>query len=134
MPVRDELIGAFDDRAVAFDGVLKSGRTHMQDAVPIRLGQEFAAYAVAIARCREQLKHAQDTLRELGLGGTAVGTGVNTHPRYQTLVVRHLSEVSGHQLIPTKDMRYAMQSNLAMAAPSSALRHYALELIRLYDD
>ena len=133
-PQVERLSRAFALKGQEFDHILKSGRTHMQDAVPVRLGQEFAAYAVAIARCREQLKNAQDTLRELGLGGTAVGTGVNTHPRYQTLVVRHLSEVSGHQLIPTKDMRYAMQSNLAMAAASSALRNCALELIRISND
>jgi aspartate ammonia-lyase len=117
-----------------FDGILKSGRTHMQDATPIRLGQEFAAYAVAILRCYEEVRHAQETLRELGLGGTAVGTGVNTHPRYQATAVKKLSEVAGTQLFPTKDMRWTMQSNLPMAVASSALRNYALELIRISND
>ncbi|MFQ5926872.1 MAG: aspartate ammonia-lyase [Terriglobia bacterium] len=133
-PHVERLGRAFALKGQEFDHILKSGRTHMQDAVPVRLGQEFSAYAVAIARCHEQLKHAQESLRELGLGGTAVGTGVNTHPRYQFLVVKQLSEISGQRLLPTKDMRYAMQSNLAMAAASSALRNYALELIRISND
>jgi aspartate ammonia-lyase len=134
LPRVERLRRAFALKGQEFDDILKSGRTHMQDAMPVRLGQEFAAYGVAIARCQEQLQHAQDSLRELGLGGTAVGTGANTHPRYQSLVVKYLSEISGQRLIPTEDMRYAMQSNLAMAVTSSALRNYALELIRISND
>jgi aspartate ammonia-lyase len=64
-------------------GFLKSGRTHMQDAVPMRLGQEFAAYAVAVQRCQQQIEEQSNYLRELGLGGSAVGTGINTHPDYR---------------------------------------------------
>jgi len=137
----DELLEAIEalERAFAhkgkqFDQIVKSGRTHMQDAVPIRLGQEFAAYATAMKRAGELVRHAQESLRELGLGGSAVGTGVNTHPRYQKLVVRHLSKVSGQKLIPTDDLRYTMQSNLALAVASSALRNLALELIRISND
>ena len=117
-----------------FDNILKSGRTHMMDAVPVRLGQEFAAYAVAVQRAADEIRHGQDRLRELGLGGTAVGTGVNTHPRYQALVVEKLSDVSGQPLTATSDMRWTMQSNLPMAVASSALRNYALELIRISND
>lgn len=125
---------AFADKGKEFDHILKSGRTHLMDAVPVRLGQEFAAYATAMRRCGEVLRQAQDQLREVGLGGTAVGTGVNTHPRYQKLVVRQLSRVCGEKLTPTDDLRYAMQSNLAMAVASSALRNLALELIRITND
>ncbi len=134
MPEMERLSRALGRKGEEFDGILKSGRTHMQDATPIRLGQEFAAYAVAILRCYEQVRHAQEGLRELGLGGTAVGTGVNTHPRYQALAVKKLSEVAATQLFPTKDMRWTMQSNLTMAVASSALRNYALELIRISND
>ncbi len=134
MPEMERLSRALARKGQEFDPILKSGRTHMQDATPIRLGQEFAAYAVAILRCYEQVRHAQEGLRELGLGGTAVGTGVNTHPRYQALAVKKLSEVAGTQLFPTKDMRWTMQSNLPMAVASSALRNYALELIRISND
>ncbi len=129
-----ELSSAFAAKAREFDAILKSGRTHMQDAVPVRLGQEFAGYATALDRADRMIAQAQDLLRELGLGGSAVGTGVNTHPRYQKLVVRRLSEISGERLIATPDLRYAMQSNLAMSAASSALRNLALELIRITND
>ncbi len=129
-----ELERAFAHKGKEFDHLLKSGRTHLMDAVPIRLGQEFAAYATAMRRAAVVLRQAQDLLRELGLGGSAVGTGVNTHPRYQRLVVRHLSRISGQRLIPTDDLRYAMQSNLAMSVASAALRNLALELIRITND
>ncbi len=129
-----ELERSFARKGKAFDHILKSGRTHMMDAVPVRLGQEFAAYATALRRAAGVLRQAQDLLRELGLGGSAVGTGVNTHPRYQKLAVQHLSKVSGQKLIPTDDLRYTMQSNLAMSVASAALRNLALELIRITND
>lgn len=129
-----ELERSFARKGKAFDHLLKSGRTHMMDAVPIRLGQEFAAYATAMRRAADLIRQAQDHLRELGLGGSAVGTGVNTHPRYQKLAVHHLSKVSGQKLIPTDDLCYTMQSNLALSVASSALRNLALELIRITND
>ncbi len=129
-----KLAKSFSQKAQAFDRVLKSGRTHFMDAVPIRLGQEFAAYATAMRRCEGVLEYALGMLKEVGLGGSAVGTGVNTHPKFQKLVVRYLSEISGYALRATDDMRYAMQSNLAMSVASSALRNLALELIRISND
>ncbi len=129
-----ELEEAFAQKGKEFDHLLKSGRTHMMDAVPVRLGQEFAAYATAMKRSALVIRQAQDFLRELGLGGTAVGTGVNSHPKYQRLVVQTLSKVSGQRLIATDDLRYAMQSNLAMSVASAALRNLALELIRITND
>lgn len=129
-----ELERSFARKGKAFDHILKSGRTHMMDAVPIRLGQEFGAYATAMRRAADVLRHAQDMLRELGLGGSAVGTGVNTHPKYQKLAVQHLSKISGQKVVPTDDLRYTMQSNLAMAVASAALRNLALELIRISSD
>lgn len=125
---------AFSRKATAFDRILKSGRTHLMDAVPIRLGQEFAAYASSMRRCEGILEYAIGLLREVGLGGSAVGTGVNTHPKFQKLVVKHLSGISKQKLRPTDDLRYAMQSNLAMSVASSALRNLALELIRISND
>jgi aspartate ammonia-lyase len=125
---------SFARKGKAFDRILKSGRTHMIDAVPIRLGQEFSAYATAMRRCAVLLRQAQELLSEVGLGGSAVGTGVNTHPRYQKLVVKHLSKISSCALKPTDDLRYAMQSNLAMSVASAALRNLALELIRITND
>ncbi len=125
---------SFARKGKAFDHILKSGRTHMMDAVPIRLGQEFSAYATAMQRCGVVLRQAQTLLGEVGLGGSAVGTGVNTHPKYQKLVVKHLSKVCGRTLKPAGDLRYTMQSNLAMSVVSAALRNLALELIRITND
>jgi aspartate ammonia-lyase len=125
---------SFARKARSFDGILKSGRTHLMDAVPIRLGQEFAAYATAMRRCAGVLKQTQELLLEIGLGGSAVGTGVNTHPRYQNVVVKYLRRISGLNLKATEDMRYTMQSNLAMSVASSALRNLSLELIRISND
>jgi aspartate ammonia-lyase len=132
--VSAELAKSFSRKTRDFDRIVKSGRTHLMDAVPIRLGQEFAAYATTIRRCEGVLENALGLLKEVGLGGSAVGTGVNTHPKYQKLVVRHLSRISGQALRPTDDLRYAMQSNLAMSVASSALRNLALELIRISND
>jgi aspartate ammonia-lyase len=133
-PVLDSLATGFAEKSVEFDGVVKAGRTHMQDATPIRLGQEFAAYGVAIRKARESIARAGDTLRELGLGGSAVGTGINTHPEYRGLAIRKLVAISGQELFPASDMRWAMQSCAPMAEVSAALRGLALEVIRIAND
>ena len=133
-PVLDSLARAFEKKAKEFDGILKSGRTHMQDAVPIRLGQEFAAYAVAIRKARANIAQQAEGLRELGLGGSAVGTGINTHPQYRVAAIARLAKLSGQKLTPARDMRWAMQSNACMADVSAALRSLALEIIRISND
>lgn len=133
-PVLDSLASALDAKGREFHDILKSGRTHMQDAVPMRLGQEFTAYAGAIRRASMSIRQNSEMLRELGLGGSAVGTGINTHPDYREKAIAHLSKISKQKLVAVDDMRYAMQSNLAMAAVSSALRNLALEVIRISND
>ncbi|HZE88644.1 MAG TPA: aspartate ammonia-lyase [Verrucomicrobiae bacterium] len=133
-PALAALERAFDAKGVEFDKVLKSGRTHLQDAVPIRLGQEFAAYARAIGRSRSVLADAAKQAAELGLGGTAAGTGLNTAPGYREAAIRHLRESTGLDLKAAPDMREAMQSNLPMAAVASALKMTALELLRITND
>jgi aspartate ammonia-lyase len=133
-PVLDELAATLAEKAKAFHHIMKSGRTHMQDAVPMRLGQEFAAYGLAIQKGQQFLRTASETLRELGLGGSAVGTGINTHPDYRVKAVAHLARISGQKLVPAEDMRWAMQSNACMADVSAALRGIALETIRISND
>jgi aspartate ammonia-lyase len=128
------LIVALEAKGKEFHHILKSGRTHMMDAVPMRLGQEFTAYAGAIARAKKSIEQQSALLRELGLGGSAVGTGINTHPDYRGKAVTNLARISGQHLTPVDDMRYAMQSNLAMASVSSGLRNLALEVIRISND
>ena len=132
--VLDSLIASLDAKGKEFHHVLKSGRTHMQDAVPMRLGQEFAAYAGAIKRAKKAIAEQSEFLRELGLGGSAVGTGINTHPDYRHKAIAELARISGQKLHAADDMRYAMQSNLAMSSVSGALRNLALEVIRISND
>jgi len=133
-PVLDALAGSFAAKGTEFDGVLKAGRTHMQDAVPVRLGQEFAAYGQAIAKAKESIVRAADSLRELGLGGSAVGTGVNTVAGYRERAIAKLAELSGERVVPGQDMRWAMQSCAPMGEVSGALRALALEVIRISND
>src|SRR5215468_8515077 len=133
-PVLDSLAAAFEAKGKEFYGIMKSGRTHMQDAVPIRLGQEFAAYGMTIRKASGSIRRASESLRELGLGGSAVGTGINTHPDYREKAVAILARISGQKLTPAADMRWAMQSNAPMAEVSSALRNLALEIIRISND
>ncbi len=132
--VLDALIVELNNKGDEFHHILKSGRTHLMDAVPMRLGQEFTAYAGAIKRAQRSLQEQGELLREVGLGGSAVGTGINTHPDYREKAVANLARISGEKLIPVDDLRYAMQSNLAMSSVSSALRNLALEVIRISND
>jgi aspartate ammonia-lyase len=126
----DDLAEALAAKAREFDTVIKSARTHLQDAVPIRLGQEFAAYALAVQRAANNLRYALEDCRELPLGGSAAGTGFNTHPDFARLAVL----VLGDQLQPAEDLRLAMQSMAPIAGVSAALRNLALELTRIGND
>lgn len=133
-PAVDGLIDAFADKGVEFDHILKSARTHLQDAVPIRLGQEFTAYAVALKKSRRWLEQAAYELEELGIGGSAAGTGLNTHPDYRAMVVENLRTATGLEFRNSPDLREAMQSNLAMASLAAALRIFCQELTRISND
>jgi aspartate ammonia-lyase len=133
-PQLDALSAAFDDRGAAFKSVIKSGRTHLQDAVPLTLGQEFRAYAAATRRATRLLSASSDELRILGIGGTAVGTGMNAPRGYRQIVVRHLNELTNLDLTATGDLREAMQSQLPISAASGSLRNLALELTRITND
>jgi len=133
-PALDGLASALDERGDAFKDVIKSGRTHLQDAVPVTLGQEFKAYAAAVRRATRLLKDAADELRILGIGGTAAGTGMNAARGYRHEVIKHLDELTGLDLAATDDLREAMQSQLPVAAVSAALRNLALELTRIAND
>jgi aspartate ammonia-lyase len=134
LPVLQDLQTALAGKAKEFDGILKSARTHLQDAVPIRLGQDFAAYAVTVGKCRGLIAAAARSLEELGIGGSAAGTGLNTHPQYRFKLVEHLRAWTNINWRNAPDMREAMQSNLPIAEASSALRLLALELTRICND
>ena len=133
-PVLTSMAHAFQQKAEEFDTILKAGRTHLQDATPIRLGQEFAAYAGAIRAAAAAITSAALPLHALGLGGSAVGTGINTHPDYRALAVANLARITGLPLTPASDMRFAMQSCATIATLSGALRSLGLEVIRISND
>ena len=130
----DGLENALSERARLFDGVVKAGRTHLQDASPIRLGQEFGGYATAVAAHQAAIAETRQALRSVGLGGTAVGTGMNSHPDYRRLVIAGLGEVTGESLVAAPDPFDAMQSMRPFAAVSGALRALCLDLIRICND
>ncbi|HSP17099.1 MAG TPA: aspartate ammonia-lyase [Thermoanaerobaculia bacterium] len=133
-PALDQLTAAFDERGDAFRDVIKSGRTHLQDAVPVTLGQEFKAYAAATRRSTQLMRDAARELQVLGIGGTATGTGINTPFGYRFAVVRYLRDFTGLDLIASDDLREAMQSSLPVVAVSAAYRNLALELTRIMND
>ncbi|MBI2865996.1 MAG: aspartate ammonia-lyase [Chloroflexi bacterium] len=134
LPVLRGLEQALLAKAEEFDEVLKSGRTHLQDAVPLRLGQEFGAYASAIARASSRIEQASPELEEINLGATALGTGLNTPSRYREEVASRLSVLTGLPLRPPSDPFEVTQSTAALAALSSSLKLLALELIRIAND
>jgi aspartate ammonia-lyase len=130
----DELGDSFRRKAREFDSIIKSGRTHLQDAVPVRLGQEFGGYAVAINKNRRRVAHAGEELKEIGLGGTAAGTGLNAPPGYRKLVVEELSAITGIQLRPTTDYFESMQSMSPFVMLSGGLRTLATDVMRIAND
>jgi aspartate ammonia-lyase len=125
---------AFLAKGREFDDVVKAGRTHLQDAMPIRLGQEFDAYGGSIDRGIRRVKEAADYLRDLGIGGSAVGTGVTVEPEYPELVVRHLRAMTGLKLRAGADRIQLMQSMGDVAGFSAQLRVLAIDLSKIASD
>jgi aspartate ammonia-lyase len=130
----DVLAAAFLAKGTEFDDVIKSGRTHLQDATPIRLGQEFMAYGHTVQRHRQKLAQAADWLREMTIGGTAVGTGINAEREYPALMVKYLRQVSGLELREGQDRIQLMQSMGDVATLSGAFRAYVLDLNKIAND
>src|SRR6266540_628244 len=129
-----QLVEALNVKAAEFDDIVKSGRTHLQDAVPIRLGQEFSAYAKAVERDAQRVHRSAEGLSRLGIGGTAVGSGLNAHPEYHARMVKKLSELTGLQLVQSDNLFESMQSMADAADFSASLRTLALTLIRIAND
>ncbi|MDE2863019.1 MAG: lyase family protein, partial [Chloroflexota bacterium] len=121
-------------RAADWADYVKTGRTHLQDATPVRLGQEFGAYAEAIRRHRPAIAGAAAAAAELSIGGTAVGSGLNAETGYQRAVVAELGEITGLELQPSANLFYSMQSMARFARLSGALRDLAVDLTRIAND
>ncbi len=125
---------AFAAKGVEFDDIVKAGRTHLQDAMPIRLGQEFTAYAGSIDRGLRRVVESADYLRDLGIGGSAVGTGVTVEPQYPELMNRYLTQITGLELRVGEDRIQLMQSMGDVAGFSAAMRTLSVDLSKIASD
>jgi fumarate hydratase class II len=130
----DALAGALDAKGREFNDVVKSGRTHLQDAVPVRMGQEFGAYAQAIRNDRERIATAGDRLRRLGIGGTATGTGLNAHPEYHQRMIDRINALAHLNVRSSGNLFESMQSLADAADFSAAMNTLAITLTRIAND
>ncbi len=129
-----KLIKAFDDKAITFNDVLKMGRTQLQDAVPMTLGQEFHAFAVTLREEIKSISRCQELLLEVNLGATAIGTGMNTPSDYSALAIRYLAEITGHSYIPAEDLIEATSDCGAYLILHSAYKRLAMKLSKICND
>ena len=134
IPALQGLQQVLEQKSDEFMPVIKTGRTHLQDATPIRLGQEFLGYAGQIERGIARMRHAQSELSEVALGGTAVGTGVNTHPDFARLVCRRLSEIDGITVRETSNHFQAQSTLDNIVEASGALNTLAVSLLKIAND
>jgi fumarate hydratase class II len=134
LPALEKLQAALEEKSREFDHVVKTGRTHLQDATPIRLGQEFTGYAGQIERGAQRVKKAREDLTEVALGGTAVGTGVNTHPEFASKVCEKLSERFGVEVRETENHFQAQSAMDGTVFTSGALKTVAVSLMKIAND
>ena len=133
-PALENAQASLETKAVEFQDIIKSGRTHLQDAVPIRLGDTFGAWAQILSEHQNRIYIASSDLMVLGLGGSAAGTGLNTHPQYRDRVVEVLSELLNFPLQPATHLMAAMQSMAPFVNVSGALRNLAQDLVKISHD
>jgi aspartate ammonia-lyase len=133
-PALEKAIATLENKALEFKDIVKSGRTHMQDAVPVRLGENFSAWAQILTEHQNRIYTASFDLMVLGLGGSAVGTGLNTHPQYRLRVVDTLANLLNIPLQPAPHLMAAMQSMAPFVNVSGALRNLAQDLVKISHD
>jgi aspartate ammonia-lyase len=129
-----KLIASLYNKSKEFEHVIKMGRTQLQDAVPISLGQSFEAYAVTLEEEIDRLQHNADLFLEINMGGTAIGTGINTNPKYPACVQKHLREVTGLPIVTAKNLIEATQDTGAFIMFSSAVKRLAIKLSKMCND
>ncbi len=134
IPALRKLQSALEAKAKEFDSIVKIGRTHLQDATPVRLGQEFGGYARQVELGVRRLEKLRDTLGELPLGGTAVGTGINTHPAFPPAAIQYLSRITGLQFAEAKNHFEAQGGKDAIVEASGALKTIAVSLTKIAND
>lgn len=134
LPALDDLASELEEKAERYAGIVKTGRTHLQDAVPLTLGQEVGAWAKQVRASADALRTAVDSLYAVPLGGTAVGTGLGAHPRFAELAVRHLAELTGLPLYPAGDRFARLAAHDDLVAVSGAVRRTAVALTKVAND
>jgi fumarate hydratase class II len=134
LPALRNLHAELDEKADEFDDIVKTGRTHLQDATPVRLGQEFSGYAAQIEKGVERVEKSRASLRELAIGGTAVGTGLNTHPEFPEKVVENVSEETGVEFVEASNHFEAQAARDAVVEASGALKTVASSLMKIAND
>ncbi len=134
VPALEHFAGALSEKADAFDHVVKSGRTHLMDATPVRLGQEFGGYAHQMVKGIERVQRASDELAELALGGTATGTGINTHPEFASRTIARISDELGIPFREAENHFEAQASKDAAVSVSGALNVVATSMLKIADD
>jgi len=134
VPVMENLRDAFLKKGKEFDAIVKSGRTHLQDAVPVRLGQEFTAYGNILETHIVRYRRVLEDLKVLGIGGSAVGTGLNAHPKYRFMVAEELGKALKMKFTVAEDLMAAMQSMSPFVAMSGVLRNMSLDLVKICND
>jgi aspartate ammonia-lyase len=132
--VLDKLIRSLGKKAEDFQNIIKIGRTHLMDALPVTLGTEFGEYAFSLKKAQENISHNMENLTYVALGGTAVGSGANSPNMYKERAVSYLSDISGLKLRPSENLYYSLQSKFDVANCSSAIRNIALEMIKMSND
>ena len=128
------VISTFGNKAEEFKDIVKIGRTHLMDALPVTLGNEFEEYAFSLKRAKQMVTLAGKHLEYVGLGGTAVGTGANAPKGFRESAIKNLSEITRLDLKPSENMFYSLQSKFEVSTYSSSLRNLALELIKIAND
>jgi len=134
LPALEHTRAALAAKAKAFDGIVKSGRTHLMDATPVRLGQEFAGYATQVAKGIDRAKRASAELEELALGGTATGTGINTHPEFAAKTIARIAEATGVAFREADDHFEAQGAKDGAVNVAGALNTIATSFIKIADD
>jgi fumarate hydratase class II len=134
LPALHELRGALETKAAAFADVVKIGRTHLQDATPVTLGQEFSGYAAQLALCDAAIRHALGAVHSLAIGGTAVGTGLNTHPEFGQRVAALLAQRLGQPFVQADNLFAAMAGHEALVALHGGLKMLAVALTKIGND
>ena len=130
----DQLIKSLKNKSIEFRDTMKIGRTHLMDALPITLGDEFSAYHTSIRIARQKIVQASENLYAVALGGTAVGSGANSPPGYQEISIRHLKDISQLNIKSSENLYFALQSRFDVTCYSSSIRNLAVELIKLAND